>query len=247
MESLSLITQYTFLITMLGMAAATVYFWLERDSISLEFRSAATVAGIYTAIACFMYYRMYAIVGTDGNPGSVLALATHFRYVDWIITTPLMLLNVLILLQVTEEKRGVVYVMVAADLAMIIFGFFGERYSNIPGMEFQAWTLFGMGCLAYIMLLYIMYSVLGEAAKDKVAPVRRAFQNMRTFIVLGWLIYPIGSIIGMLSSGDEFKIARELVYNIADVINKPGLGLIALIAAKQITRDAAIREAMRKL
>jgi sensory rhodopsin len=224
MEGLTLVTQYTFLITTLGMAAASIYFWLERDTISVEFRSAATIAGIYTAIAAFMYWRMSSMVGSDGNPAGILAMPTHFRYIDWVITTPLMLVNLMVLLQVTEDKRGIAFVM-----------------------EFQAWTLFGMGCMAFIILAYMMYSVLSDAAKDKVAPVQRAFRNMRLFIILGWSIYPICFIIGMLSPGDSFKIGRELAYNIADLINKPGLGLVALIAARQITRDAAIRQAMRNL
>ena len=247
MQELALITQYMFLVTMLGMAAATVYFWLERDTLSPEFRAAATIAGIYTGIAAFMYWRMVGIVGNDGDPASVVALPTHYRYVDWVITTPLMLLNLMVLLQITDEKRGLVFVMIAADVAMIVFGFFGERYSNIPGMEFEAWVMFGLGCLAFLILLYMMYSVLADAAKDKVAPVKKAFVNMRTFIVVGWMIYPIGFIIGMLAPGDGAKIARELVYNFADLVNKPGLGLVALIAARQISRDAAIRQAMRNL
>ena len=246
-DSLVLVTQYLFLITMMGMAAASMYFWLERDTLSIEFRSAATIAGIYTAIAAFMYWKMHTMVGTTGDAASVVALPTHFRYIDWIVTTPLMLMNLMVLLQVSEDKRGLVIVMIAADVFMIVFGFFGERYSRMPGMEFQAWVMFGMGCLAYLILLYMMYSVLSDTARGKVAPVQRAFLRMRLFILLGWSIYPLGFIIGMLAPDDGFKIARELVYNIADLINKPGLGLVALIAAKQITRDAAIRQAMRDL
>ena len=155
--------------------------------------------------------------------------------------------NLMVLLQITDEKRGLVFVMIAADVAMIVFGFFGERYSRIPGMEFESWVMFGLGCMAFLILLYMMYSVLADAAKDKVAPVKKAFLNMRTFIVVGWMIYPVGFIIGMLAPGDGAKIARELVYNFADLINKPGLGLIALIAARQISRDAGIRQAMRSL
>jgi sensory rhodopsin len=247
MADLALITQYMFLVTMLGMAAGSAYFWLERDTLSPELRSAATIAGIYTAIAAFMYWRMTGIVGTDGDPASVVALPTHYRYVDWIITTPLMLVNLMVLLQVTDEKRGLVVVMIGADVAMIAFGYFGELYSNVPGMEFEAWVMFGLGCLAYLILLYMMYSALADAAKDKVAPVKKAFLNMRLFILIGWMIYPLAFIIGMLAPGDGAKIARELLYNFADLINKVGLGLVALIAAKQISRDAAIRQAMRNL
>jgi bacteriorhodopsin len=247
METLVLVTQYMFLVTMLGMAAATVFFWMERDSLSMEFRPAATVSGIYTAIAAYMYFKMHTIMGTDGDIATLLAFPTYYRYIDWVITTPLMLLNLAILLQLASDKKGVVGIMIAADVAMILFGYFGERYADIPGKGFEAWTLFGMGCLAWLLLLYIVYSILSEAAKDKVLPVRRAFERMRLFLVLGWAIYPIGFMLGALSDADVAKVLRELVYNFADLVNKVGLGLVAIFAARAITRDNQIREAMRKL
>lgn len=247
MEGLVLTTQYMFLVTMLGMTAATVYFWMERDGLAAEFRPAATVSGIYTGIAAYMYFKMHGIMGTDGNVQTLLEFPTYYRYIDWVITTPLMLLNLAILLQLAADKKGVVGIMVAADVAMIVFGYFGERFADVPGKDFEAWTLFGMGCLAWLLLLYIVYSILTEAAKDKLLPIRTAFERMRLFLVLGWSIYPIGFMIGALSDADVAKVLRELVYNFADLINKVGLGLIAVFAARAITRDQQIRDAMRKL
>lgn len=247
MAELVLITQYTFVVTMLGMAGASVFFWLERDTLEANFRSAATIAGIYTAIAATMYFRMSGVVGTNGDIQGLLALPTHIRYIDWLITTPLMLVNLMILLEVTAEKQGVAIVIIAADIAMIVFGFFGERFANTPGMTFEAWVMFSLGMLAFILLLYMLYSTLAEVAKDKVAPVRRAFFNIRLFILIGWSIYPLGFVFGMLGDADGFKVARELVYNISDLVNKVGLGLIALIAAKEITRDIQLKRAMRDI
>ncbi len=247
MAELVLITQYTFVVTMLGMAGASVFFWLERDTLEANFRSAATIAGIYTAIAATMYFRMSGVVGTNGDIQGLLALPTHIRYIDWLITTPLMLVNLMILLEVTAEKQGVAIVIIAADIAMIIFGFFGERFANTPGMTFEAWVMFSLGMLAFILLLYMLYSTLAEVAKDKVVPVRRAFFNIRLFILIGWSIYPLGFVFGMLGDADGFKVARELVYNISDLVNKVGLGLIALIAAKEVTRDIQLKRAMRDI
>ncbi len=247
MESLVLITQYTYVVTMLGMAGASIYFWLERDTLEANFRNAATIAGIYTAIAATMYFRMSGFVGTDGSVQALLTLPTHIRYIDWIITTPLMLINLMILLEVTAEKKGVVIVIIAADLAMIIFGFFGERFANTPDKVFEAWVMFSLSMLAFILVLYILYSTLADVAKDKVLPVRRAFLNIRLFILIGWSIYPIGFVFGLLGDGDGFKVMRELIYNIADLVNKVGLGLIALIAAKEITRDIQLKRAMRDI
>jgi bacteriorhodopsin len=236
-----------YIITMLGMAAGTAFFWLERDGLTLEFRPAASIAGIYTAIAAFMYFKMQALVGTNGDIQTLLDFPTHYRYVDWVVTTPLMLLNLAIILQLSRDRRGVIFIMIASDLAMIIFGYFGERYTHVPGKEFEAWVLFGMGCLAWLILLYIVYDILGGAARGKVEPVRKAFQAMRNFITFGWSIYPVGFVIGMLSDAPAAKVLRELLYNVADLTNKVGLGLVAVLAAKQIMRDSAIRAAMRKV
>jgi sensory rhodopsin len=247
MDTLVLITQYMFLITMLGMAAGTAYFWLERDSVAVEYRPAVTTAGIYTAIAAFMYWTMQQQIGMDGDLASVLALPTHVRYIDWIITTPLILVTIGLLVQVQERSASILWVVVLADLAMIIFGYFGELFADAEGKSFEAWVMFGMGCMAYVIVLYIVLQMFGDAAKDKVGPVQKAFRNMTTFIILGWLVYPLGFLMGILSDGDTMKVARELTYNIADLINKVGLGLVVVVAAKSITRDARIKKAMRSL
>lgn len=247
MVGLTLVTQYMFLVTFLGMASAAIYFFMERDSLAIEFRSSATVAGIYCSIAAFIYYQMHVQVGLDGNPASILNFPTEFRYIDWLITTPLMLVKFALLLQLTEDKRGLLWIMVAADLIMIITGYFGERLLNTGGATFEVWTLFALGCLAWLFLLFIIFSSLTEFSRDKVAPVRKAFGMMRLFIAVGWAIYPIGYMVACFSDEAGPKIARELIYNFADLINKVGLGLVVVTAAKEITRDAQIRDAMRQI
>jgi len=246
MDTFVLITQYTFVITMLGMAGSTAYLWLERDGIAPEYRPAATVAGIYTAIAAFMYWQMWNYVGLDGNIQPLLDLPTHIRYIDWIITTPLILLTIALILDVPSKRAGLVWIVIAADIAMIIFGYFGELFADQPDRAFESWTMFGLGCLAYLLLLYIVIGFFSESAQDKVKPVKKAFRFMVIFIAVGWAIYPIGFLFGM-SDLEGMKVARELVYNIADLVNKVGLALVALFAAKAITRDTQIRSAMRDL
>jgi len=246
MDALVLITQYTFLISMLGMFGATAFLWLERDEVTPEYRPAITVAGVYTAVAGFMYWQMSAQVGLNGDLEAVLALPTHVRYIDWIITTPLILLTIALILDIPAKRAGLVWVLIAADVAMILFGYFGEMFADQPDRAFEAWTMFGLACLAFILVLYIVLGFFADEAADKVAPVKKAFRFMAIFIALGWSIYPIGFIMGMVDL-DALKVLRELLYNIADVVNKVGLGLVALAAAKAISKDSRIRQAMREL
>jgi bacteriorhodopsin len=247
MDYLVIITQYSFLVAMLGMAAGTVFFWFERDTLIEEFRPAATIAGIYTAIAAYMYWIIHQQVGLDGQVESVLGLATHVRYIDWIITTPLILITVGLMLQIQERKIAVLWIVVAADIAMIIFGYFGELFANAGDKDFEAWTMFGLGCMAFLVMIYIFLQFFGEAAENKVGPVQRSFKFMAMFIAIGWLIYPLGFMLGLVSDADGAKLGRELIYNVADVINKVGLGLIVITTAKAVSRDAQIKEAMREL
>lgn len=247
MEGFVLITQYTFLISVFAMAGGTAYFWLERDSIAEEFRPAVVVAGIYTGIAAFMYWQMHTTVGLDGDVQKLLAMPTHVRYIDWIVTTPLILVTIGLLLQLQERRLGLLAIVVAVDIAMIIFGYFGELFAAQEFKDFEAWTMFGLAFMAYLMLLYLLVQFFGEAAQDKAAPVKRAFKFTTLFIVVGWMIYPLGFILGLVWDAEAAKVARELVYNIADIVNKVGLGMVVLITAKNITRDAQIKEAMRNL
>ncbi len=247
MDGFTLITQYTFLITFLGMASASLYFFMERDSLAPEFRSAATISGIYCAIAATLYFKMQGIVGTDGNPATLLAFPTEYRYIDWIVTTPLMLVKFALLLQISQDKRGLVWIMVIADLIMIVCGYFGEHLLNTSGASTEVWMLFALGTLAWLFLLFIIFSSLTEFSRDKVAPVKKAFAGMRLFIAFGWAVYPIGFMVACFTGSTEAKIARELIYNIADLVNKVGLGLVVVMAAQQITRDAQIRDALRQI
>jgi bacteriorhodopsin len=247
MEGFVLITQYTFLVSVFAMAGATAYFWLERDAVAQEFRPAVVVAGIYTAVAAFMYWQMHSTVGLDGDAQRLLAMPTHVRYIDWIVTTPLILVTIGLLLQLQDRRLGLLGIVVAVDILMIIFGYFGELYAGMEFKKFEAWTMFGLSFISYLMLLYLITQFFGEAAQDKAAPVKRAFKFMVLFIIVGWMIYPLGFILGLVSDAEAAKIARELVYNIADIVNKVGLGIIVFITAKSITRDAEIKEAMRNL
>ena len=85
------------------------------------------------------------------------------------------------------------------------------------------------------------------AAKDKLKPIRDGLKRLRLFIAIGWLIYPIGYLMAMFGVGPEGLVLRELIYNLADVVNKVGFGLVAVFAAKQVSRDQSIRKAIASL
>jgi sensory rhodopsin len=71
--------------------------------------------------------------------------------------------------------------------------------------------------------------------------------RLKLFIVFGWLIYPLGFLITLLSNSPEVRVTRELIYNVADLFNKVGFGMVAVYAVQQIMREDRIRKAMVEL
>jgi bacteriorhodopsin len=80
-----------------------------------------------------------------------------------------------------------------------------------------------------------LYTNIGQAARTETDAIRDALKSMRTFILVGWAIYPLGYLITLLAGGVEVQVVRELVYNIADLVNKVGFGLVAVMAAKKMS------------
>lgn len=237
---LVLATQYMFWVGFVGMAAATLYFLVERNSLNPEYRSTATVAALVTFVAAVHYFFMKDEVGTSGLISQIESFPTEIRYVDWLITTPLLLVKFPLLLGLKGKIGNLLLVkLLTADVVMIVSGYIGETSINAAGGFTQAglWG-FLIGTLAWIYIIYLLYTTVTEAAMKKPLPIQKALLNMRLFILIGWAIYPIGYAVTLLSSGVEVQLVRELIYNVADLTNKVGFGLVAFFAVKTMSNIA---------
>jgi sensory rhodopsin len=234
---LVLATQYMFWVGFVGMAAGTLYFLVERSSLNPEYRSTATVAALVTFVAAVHYFFMKDAVGTSGLVSEIEAFPTEIRYIDWLITTPLLLVKFPLLLSLKGRIGNLLLVkLLSADVIMIVSGYIGETSINTAGgfTQLGLWS-FVIGTVAWIYIIYLLYTTVTEAAQKRPAPIKKALLNMRLFILVGWAIYPIGYAVTLLSSGIEVQLVRELIYNVADLTNKVGFGLVAFFAVKAMS------------
>ena len=211
----------TFWIISMGMLAATAFFFIERNSVPTTWKTSLTVAGLITGIAFIHYMYMRSVwVQTGDTP-------TVYRYIDWLITVPLQMIEFyLILSAVRKVSIGIFWRLLIGSLIMIIGGYLGEAeyISRILGF------LIGMG--GWIYILYEIFS--GEAgraaAKSGSKPFATAFSALRMIVTVGWAIYPLGYIFGYLA-GSLDQESLNVIYNLADFINKIAFGLIIWAAA----------------
>lgn len=231
-------TQYTFSVSFVGMAAGALYFILERGNLAPELRRVATLSAVIAFVACLNYFSMKGMVGNGGLADELLKFPTEYRYVDWLITTPLILAIFPTLLGPGRETAGIMAKLMLADVLMIVMGYVGEiSINSASGGTNLGWWGYILGCVAWVYIIVILYGVVGRLAKEMSVDVQRYINAMRLFVVIGWATYPVGFIIPLLGYGSDFQILRELIYNFADLINKVGFGVVAVAAAQAISYE----------
>ena len=209
----------SFWIISMALIASTVFFFLERDRVSAKWKTSLTVSGLVTLVAAVHYFYMRDVwVSTGSTP-------TVFRYIDWLITVPLLMIEFyLILSAIAKVPAGVFWRLMIGTLVMLIGGYLGEaKYIGV-------WPGFIIGMIGWFFILYEIF--LGQAGKINAqsAPpaVQSAFGTMRWIVTIGWAIYPLGYFFGYLtgSSPETSANALNIIYNAADVLNKIAFGLI---------------------
>ncbi|AMM26858.1 biphenyl 2,3-dioxygenase [Variovorax sp. PAMC 28711] len=209
----------SFWIISMALIASTAFFFLERDRVSAKWKTSLTVSGLVTLVAAVHYFYMREVWVTTGSTPTV------FRYIDWLITVPLLMIEFyLILAAITKVQSGIFWRLIIGTLVMLIGGYLGEaRYLS-------AWPAFIIGMAGWAFILYeIFFGQAGKiSATDAPPSVRSAFNTMRLIVTFGWAIYPIGYYFGYLTGATAADSANALniIYNAADVLNKIAFGLI---------------------
>ena len=211
----------SFWVISMGMLAATVFFFMERSTVAPGWKTSVTVAGLVTGIAFIHYMYMRGVwVQTGDSP-------TVYRYIDWLITVPLQMVEFyLILVAVRKANSGIFWRLLIGSLVMLCGGYLGEAG------HINATLGFVIGMAGWVYILYEVFS--GEAGKAAAKSGNKAlvtaFSAMRMIVTVGWAIYPLGYVFGYLTGGVDAN-SLNIIYNLADFINKIAFGLVIWAAA----------------
>ncbi|KAK5084966.1 hypothetical protein LTR24_007304 [Lithohypha guttulata] len=143
------------------------------------------------------------------------------RYVDWSVTTPLLLLDLCLLAGLSGAN---ILVAIVADVIMILTGLFAAYGKN----DGQKWGWYIWACIAYLVIVYqVVYNGRG-AAMNKDQKTKAFFASLAGFTFLLWTIYPI--IWGVADGARIASVDAEiLAYAVLDVLAKPVFGTWLLI------------------
>ena len=211
----------SFWLISMALVAATVFFFIERDRVAGKWKTSLTVSGLVTLIAAVHYFYMRDVwVSTGTSP-------TEFRYIDWLLTVPLLMIEFyLVLSAVTKVPSGVFTRLLGGSVAMLVFGYMGE--TGMMDVTFA----FVLAMLMWGVILWEIFK--GEASQINAglsnANVQKAYKWMLICVSVGWAIYPAGYFLGYMGGGAD-PAMLNIVYNLADFVNKIAFGVIIWAAA----------------
>ena len=234
-----------FSFTLATMAATTLFLWLSRSQISDRYKGAITISGLVCAIAAYHYWRIGASWDAayelkDGVLVSTgYAFNDAYRYVDWLLTVPLLLIEIVLVMGLTrEETVSKATKLGLAAALMIMLGYPGEiADDNITRAIWGA-----ASTVPFLYIVYELFSGLSEAIERQHEGVRDLIKSARLLTFASWGFYPIVYMAPFADiSGPTAETIIQIGYTLADLLAKAGVGvLIYMIAVRKTAIEAGL-------
>ena len=220
------------------MAAATLFLWLGRSQVGSAYKTALTISGLVCAIAAYHYFRIFqswegAYTVKDGVASlSGYAFNDAYRYVDWLLTVPLLLIELILVMRLSQQETvSKATTLGAAAALMIILGYPGE-----VATDNQTRMLWGtLSAIPFVYIMWQLFAGLGASINSQPDSVRELVKKARLLTFASWGFYPIVYMIPYTNlGGADVTVAVQIGYTIADLIAKAGVGvLIYMIAVRK--------------
>lgn len=237
---------FSFVIASMG--AAFLFFLLARNRVAPQHRMALTLSTLVVGIALYHYVRIFgswndAFSFTDGKfVQDGKPFNEGYRYVDWLLTVPLLLAELVVVLKLTSGKtRSLLVRLSIAAVAMIVLGYPGE----IAAADSSARTLWAVAStIPFLYILYVLFVELGKSLDRQSGKVKKLVDSLRYIVVVTWGVYPIAYMLpSLIDDQATAEVARQVMYSLGDVLAKPLFGLLVLGIALAKSREDGYVEA----
>jgi len=227
------------------MLACTIYTLVSQHRVLPKYRNALVMSSMVTFIAGYHYLRIFDSFKHASEGGKVLldgsqnAFNEAYRYVDWLLTVPLLLVEVIAVLALTREvSRSLIMRLVPASAAMIALGYPGEISSDQ-----NTQVLYGvLSTIPFLYILYVLFVELSKSLDRQPAGVAETVGRLRLLLIATWGVYPIAYIFNIVGDASSSSfVTVQVGYTMADVLAKCVFGLTIL----KIARMKSVAEGMK--
>lgn len=228
--------------TIAVMGAATVFSFLARSQVAPAYRTAMTLTGIVTLIAGYHYIRIFSswesafIVESGVVRLSNIAFNDAYRYVDWLLTVPLLLIELILVMRLSKAETVSKSVRLGFLAAlMVMLGYPGEIASD----HGTRWLFFGLSMVPFTFIVFELFFGLRRSIASQPVEARGLINGACWLTIASWSFYPVVFVLPMLGiDGGTANTAVQVGYTIADIMAKAVLGvLIYMIAVRKSEAD----------
>lgn len=217
-----------FSLTFAVFLGSALFFFLSRREVAPRYRMAVTISGVIVTIAGYHYFRILSSFESAALGESLFNEA--YRYVDWIITVPLLLTELVLVLSIdAARRRSLLQRLIPYSFLMIVLGYPGE----VSDSTSTAWVFWALSMVFFVLILWTLFGELSRQITDERAEVRSTLRSLRLVLLVTWSFYPIAYLFPLLlaDAGTAFVLVN-VGYAVADITAKAGYGLMIHHVAK---------------
>ncbi|GAP89556.1 putative opsin 1 protein [Rosellinia necatrix] len=224
------------------MGISSLAFYAMAMRVPVQKRLFHILTASITTFAFLSYYAMATGAGVEIHTTAIKENKLHVitevvkrqvywaRYVDWSLTTPLLLLDLSLLAGLNGAS---ILVLLVSDVIMILTGLFAAFSRD----QAQGWGWYAFACLAYLNIVYQLGYKGRAAVAAKDNKTRAFFGAISLFTLLLWTLYPI--VWGVADGARIVNVDGEIIaYAVLDILAKPVFGFWLLLTHDAMSRTS---------
>ena len=208
-----------------------LYFLSRQGQVAPRFRTATWLSMAVMAASGYLFFRLGSSWDTafvqDGS--RMVRTGNRFdgglRYVNWFVTVPVLLVQVLYVLDLTRSAvQRLRVVLVANGVLMVLCGYVGQFSAGRDDGTLLLWG--ALGTLPFLVLLGVLVPQLLRARGSLPAEAAVTARNLVFVFVLFWGLYPIAYLLPAVWSGATSAVTAQVLFTAADVGSKVLYGVL---------------------
>jgi len=218
-----------------SMMATTVFLWFRSFAVKDQYKSAVLISGLVTFIAAYHYIRIFNswveayhyTVGKDDPALTGVPFNDAYRYMDWLLTVPLLLIEILLVMKLSDaDYSAKAWNLGLGSALMIVSGYYGEL--TVSGDLTPRWICWFISMVFFLYIVYELLVGLSAATNSEADPnVKGKIQTAQMVTVISWCTYPIVYLFPMLGiNAAQAVVSIQVGYCASDIISKCGVGIL---------------------
>jgi len=218
--------------------ASTVFFFCQRSQVAPAYKTALTLAGLVCLIALYHYLRIFesfneayiVINGVITETGGQLNVS--YRYVGWLLTVPLLLLELVLVIRLTrEETFSLGAKLTIAAVIMVLLGYSGEGLVDADQLH-ERWIYWSLAMFPFLFILYNLIIKLKKPISKQPKNVQSLVSNSRWLLIVSWTIYPVVYLLPIFDPSASY-VSLQVGYTVADILSIASFGIMIYLIAQR--------------